>query len=241
MKTLKLVLALLTVGVLASCEKDTTSGFARETNYPIFTVSGADPMFVSLGTTFTDPGVDASEGGNSIPVTTSAVGQYRGGSTVDGNVSDRYVLTYSASNKDGFSGTAGRVVYVVKTGDLTTSIEGLYTARIIRNGDPKTTATEYVLIWKNSDGTFGMSCAFGSYYELNLGYGLAYAARGTVITANDIGTNDFSFNTPSHPTWGGDITFNAMTVDAGAKTVSFDCDWALTGWNWDIQLTQVAL
>lgn len=241
MKTLKIVLALLTVGVLASCDKTTTGDVARETNYPIFTVEGDDPYFMNLGDTWTEPGVIAEEGGNNIAVTTTATGQYRGGTSIDGNVSDRYVVKYSATNKDGFEGSAGRVVYVVKTGDLTSSIEGLYTATIIRQGQLRQTGTAYTLIWKNSDGTYGISCSFGSYYEFGLNYGLAYAMQGAVVTANDIGTNDFSFNTPSHPTWGGQVTFNQMTVDAGAGTINFDCDWALTGWNWDVTLTQVQL
>ncbi len=241
MKTLKIVLALLTVGVLASCNEATTGDVARETNYPLFSVEGDNPLFIDLGTTFTDPGVDASENGVSIPVTTTVAGAYRGGTSVDGNLSDRYDLTYSATNKDGFSGSASRSVYVVETGDLVTSIEGLYKATIIRNGDLRATDVEYVLIWKNSDGTYELSCGFGAYYEIYVGYGLRYKSGGMQVTANNIVTNDFTFSTFANDGFGGAITVNEMTVDAVNKKINFDCDWALTGWNWAIELNQVQL
>ena len=242
MKTLKITLAILTAALMTiSCNEVTTGDVARVTNYPVFEKSGDDLVFVNLGSTFTDPGVTANEGGVEIPVTTSAVGQYRGGTSLDANVSDRYVLTYSATNKDGFAGTTDRTVYVVETGDLVTSIEGLYTATITRAGQLRQTDTEYTLIWKNNDGTYGMSCAFGSYYELGLSYGLPYAAQGLVITANSIPTSDFSFNSFTHPTWGGTITTNSLTVDPVNKTLNLDCDWDLTGWKWEVELKQVQI
>ncbi len=240
MKTFKIIIAILAVGVFASCEKVTTGDVARETQYPLFEVEGDDPMFLALGTPFVEPGVNATEGSNNIAVKTTVLGAYRGGTTVDANVSDCYDLTYSATNKDGFEGTASRRVYVVETGDLVTNIAGLYTSTIVRNGALRFSNLKYVLIWKNSDGTYELSCGFGAYYQIGTNYGLGYKSSGAVITANNIPLNDFTITDFSNDGFGGAVTNAAMTVDPINKKINFSCDWSF-GYTFEVELTQVAL
>lgn len=240
MKTFNIIIALLAVGFFASCEKDTTGGLARETQYPLFEVSGDDPMFLELGTTWSEPGVIAKEGSNNLAVTTTVQGAYRGGTAVDGNVSDRYDISYSATNKDGFAGSASRTVYVVETGDLVNSITGLYTSTIIRNGVLRFSNLPYVLIWKNSDGTYELSCGFGAYYEIGTNYGLGYKSGGAVITANDISANDFTFAPFSNDGFGGAAEMTSMTVDAANKKINFVTDWSF-GYTFEVELTQVEI
>lgn len=80
---------------------------SRITNFPVLTVKGAQYIPVAMGSTFTDPGVTATEGGNVIPVTTSG--------TVNSSSPGVYTLNYSAVNKDGFPSTATRTVVVYST------------------------------------------------------------------------------------------------------------------------------
>lgn len=227
---------------ISSCDKETTEGLSSVTNYPLITMDGDNPTFVAKGASFVDPGVMATENGAEIDVVTTASGAYRGGSTLDVNVSDWYDVTYTATNKDGFDGTAHRDVYVVETGDLVNSIEGLYTCTVIRNGTTSAQYTdmEYVLVWKKDDGTYEMSCGIGAYYQLGRGYGNGYRSGGAVIKANDISANDFEFTTFQNNGFKGDTDISTMTVDPVTKTISYTSEWAF-GYTFEVVLTQVAL
>ena len=242
MKTTKILMAFAIVAALSSCEKDTTGDVARVTNYPTFEVSGENPIFLELGTAYVEPGVKATENGAEIPVTTSVIGHYRGGTSVDENVSDWYAISYAATNADGFVGTAEREVYVVETGDLVNSISGLYTSTVVRNGSSSAQYTDmpWVLIWENSDGTYELSCGIGGYYQLGRAYGLGYKSGGAVITANDISTNDFSYVTFANDGFGGTTDITDMMVDAANKKITFTAEWSF-GYTFEVELTQVQL
>jgi hypothetical protein len=245
MKTMNKIIfafvALLAVG-FTGCTED-PEPISRVTNYPDFTFNGDAVMIHQLGDTYTDPGVTATEAGADIEVTSSASGVYRFGTSMDVNVSDQYHITYSATNKDGFAGSVSRDVYVVNNGDLTSSIEGIYTATIVRNGvaSPQYENLQYVIIWKNADGTYELSDAIGGYYSVGRGYGNGYISPGLVVTANDIGANDFSYSDYAVRTFGGECTASGMTVDAGNKTINFLTSWVIgsTTYDFDVTLTQV--
>ncbi len=101
------------LAIFSSCNKDTveitdtTVGHSRITNFPILTVKGPAYVAVAMGSTFTEPGVAATEGGNTIPVITAGA--------VNTAVPGVYQLAYSAVNKDGFSSTGSRYVVVYST------------------------------------------------------------------------------------------------------------------------------
>jgi hypothetical protein len=71
-----------------SCDREReTEGVSRVTNFPLLTMAGDQWMSIPVGGTFTDPGATATEGGETITVTTS-------GQTVDPSTPGVYVITY---------------------------------------------------------------------------------------------------------------------------------------------------
>ncbi|MBG00079.1 MAG: hypothetical protein CMI36_13875 [Owenweeksia sp.] len=238
-----LITAFLFCGMLfTSCEKEESSAnVSKVTNYPTFDMQGAATIFLEKGTPFNEPGVTATEGGEEIEVRTSVRGKYRGGNTLDENVSDYYPITYSATNKDGFEGSVTRDVYVVETGDLVNSIAGLYTSTVVRNGSSSAQYTdmEYVMVWQNSDGSYGISDGIGAYYSIGRAYGPAYRAPAKV-EANDISANDFTYFPFTVGTFGGVCTMSAMVADPGANTLDFTTVWD-AGYTFEVTLNQVEI
>jgi hypothetical protein len=92
---------------------------------PVITIAGSNPMTLSCGQTFVDPGVsanDACEGSKSV--TSSG--------TVNSNVPGNYTITYSASDSANHTSTATRTVTVEAGG-------GTAPPTITLNGDPQMT------------------------------------------------------------------------------------------------------
>lgn len=241
----KVLLSLVFLCTLfVSCDSaDTTGNVSRVTNYPIFTLLGDDVIYVQKGDEFIDPGVIVTEGGNAIPYTTTVSGDYRGGTTLDTNVVDVYQVVYSAQNQDGFSGSASRTVIVYENSDLVSSISGLYLSKVVRNGvsSAQYTNMKYVLVWKNSNGTYEMSDGIGGYYNLGRGYGVGYAARPVIITANDISTNNFApIPTFGVGAFGGTATMSGLNANPSANTLSFSTVWS-AGYTFNVTLTKVVL
>jgi hypothetical protein len=231
---------------LVSCEKQyDTDGLSKITYYPIFTMNGETEYVLSVGDEFVEPGVTAEANGEQITVLSSVTGDYFGnnGPVINTDIPDRYIITYAAENSDGYFGYAERVVYVVSTGDMVNSLEGLYTSTVVRGGvvSPQYADMQYVMIAEISDGVYALSDAIGGYYDIGRAYGGAYRASGLEITANDIATNDFSFNDPiTVNPWPEALTIDGMTVDAGAKTIELNSTWD-AGYVFQVTLTQVQL
>lgn len=219
-----------TVGL--ACEGDkVTEGLSEITFFPDFDYKGETIVFSKCGAPFTDPGVTATEQGTSIPVTTRVTSLISGstGTSVPGTA-DRYTVTYTAVNKDGFDATATRTVWQVCNGDLKTSIEGLYTSTVVRSGTtgPQYTNMEYVLIRKKpgTENTYQVSDAIGGWYSLGRALGDAYLAPGLEITATNIAKNEFKFGgNPQVLTFGGAITPKSLTVNPATKTLVLTTDW----------------
>jgi hypothetical protein len=114
------------LAIISSCSKDpiiSTAdrvGISKVTYYPIITLTGNSIIAIANGTAFTDPGVKATAGTSDVPVITSG--------TVDTNTDGVYTLTYSSTNKDGFSSTAARtvVVYTTDAGAEANDLSGSY-------------------------------------------------------------------------------------------------------------------
>lgn len=218
------------------------------TNYPIMTLIGDKIVFVPLGSTYNDPGITATENGTQIQYTSTATGDYRKGNKLDTNIGDQYTQTYKATNKDGFSNTITRTVIVYKTGDLVNSIEGIYKSTTKRNGSllPSSQGSsvdmKYVYIWKNTDGTFEISDAFGGWYDLGRKIGVTSATLGGKIKG-DIHTNTFTFpgNSLGNQYFGGVAQLTSVTVDPTTKTVIVSCDWDAGPYKFVSTLTQLQL
>jgi hypothetical protein len=250
MKSYKLKIALIAFVTLwlGSCERelDTEGVTKRITYYPVFELEGDEEISVTPGDAFVLPTAIAREQGAEIPVTTTITGTYFVGSVdaIDTSVPDIYNVTYSATNVDGYSGSASRTVTVLPppTGDLVTSLEGTYLATSLRT--PAAAGNyvdmEYVYIIKTGDNTFQISDIIGGYYDLGRGFGPGYAGTGATITANDIPGNDFTFSDPiGVGVFGGSAEITSMEVNAGAKTIKFNVSWDAGPYTFEITLKQV--
>ena len=111
MKYKIILFSLLVFCAFCSCNKDTFHntdeqvGESKVTHYVVLKLQGPGIMSVVKGDTFTDPGVDATENGATVPYTVAG--------SVDTGTPGLYVLTYSAVNKDGFSSSVSRTVVVI--------------------------------------------------------------------------------------------------------------------------------
>ncbi len=114
MRFMKYIIVFFSLSVFTGCAKeediittDTQVGHSRITFFPVLTLKGEEYMAVPRGGTYTEPGATATEGGTSI--TTSVSG------SVNTATTGVYTLTYTATNKDGFSVTDTRTVAVYST------------------------------------------------------------------------------------------------------------------------------
>jgi hypothetical protein len=249
MKTIHKILCFsiaLAMTGLTACEKNyETDDLSQITNYPVFEMTGASVVLAKLGEPYVDQGCTATEGDAEITVTMSVKGLFSGfsGTAPNTDQADKYVITYTATNSDGFANTVQRIVWVAGEGDLTSSIEGLYLSTVVRNGasGAQYTNMQYVLIWKKNGNVYEISDAIGGYYDIGRAYGDGYRAAGMTITANNIPANDFSFGGPiGVGAFGGVLTMDAMAADAGAGTIGFTSSWD-AGYTFVVTLTQVEL
>lgn len=159
-----LLLVLLTTVILfPGCERILdTEGISRITSFPTFEMQGEEIVTVVKGGAFTDPGVTTVEG---YPVTSSVSGSayiipgktqpgdvvYSSGA-INTEIPGMYVITYSSTNPDGFSGTTTRTVFVLdQQPDPAVDLSGDYTS----GTSPAATIT------KVADGVFYSSNAWG--------------------------------------------------------------------------------
>jgi hypothetical protein len=241
----------------AGCEEYTNSAEKSSITYlPVIEVIGETDIELPCDATgYEDEGAVATEGGEVIEHETVLTGQYFGGSLVGGEwvyddnttVSgpDVYEYTYSASNVDGIPAVAFREVFWPEcNGDLSTSIAGTYTSSLVRtlsNGTPAGTYTNVgpIIIKDLGNDVYQISDALGGWYAFGRAFGYTGAAPGMTITANNIATNDFTFGEPVYDqTFGGLVTMTELTVNAGAGTLVFKCDWDL-GYKFVYTLTPI--
>jgi hypothetical protein len=111
--------------LFASCKKEELNntedrvGSSRVTRFPTFTMSGSRYQSIVKGSAYTEAGVTAKEGDNTLTVQTSG--------TVDVNTVGVYDITYTAINKDGFPGSVTRTVAVLPAAEQAgVNISGKY-------------------------------------------------------------------------------------------------------------------
>jgi hypothetical protein len=122
MKKIIQLLFLSLIIVLGACNKDeihntdTQIGHSRVTFFPQLTLKGEKFIAVAKGDTYTDPGYEASEAGQTIQATVAPA--------VNTATPGVYSVVYTATNKDGFSSQAYRIVIVYDT-DATAAAQDL--------------------------------------------------------------------------------------------------------------------
>lgn len=253
----KYIMMLFILGAFASCEEFTNSAERSKVTYlPVLEIVGeSDVELACTATSYDDPGAEATVGGEPIEYQTAITGQYFGGSLVDGEwvyddnttVSDNdiYEFYYTAENVDGIPAAAFRHVTVPEcNGNLITSIAGMYKSSLVRTTAAGAAAGTYtdlgpIIIKDLGNDVYQLSDALGGWYDLGRAFGYTGAAPGMTVTANNIATNDFTFGDPVHDqTFGGLVTMTELTVNAGAKTLVFKCDWD-AGYKFVFTLTQI--
>lgn len=247
MKNRKLIYTILAALIIpfSGCEKEYKDE-SRITNFPLFEMEGESEIIHTLGEPYTDGTVTATEDGKPLEVSVNVIGAVTGysGTTVNVDAFDKYSITYSATNADGYAGTTIRNVYVAPpTGDLVTSLEGIYLSTVLRTPSfaviPQYTDMKYILIWKTEDNTFEISCAVGAYYSIGRDYGYGSAFQGAVITANDIPANDFTISQSLSPDFGNVSDITDFTVDAVNKAITFTSTADFDNGVFHVQLEQV--
>ena len=233
MKNFKLLYILSILGLfLTSCDPSVTSPGASDESFvtflPLITLEGGSEVTLDCdATSYSDPGASASAGGEEIELFTSVTGNYFGGSSVDGP--DVYSVAYSAFNSDDIPATGFRtVIWPECNGDLVTSIAGMYTASVSRNGSSPAGYQDNgpFIIRDLGNDRYAFSDAQGGWYEYGRAIGKAYATPGLVLKANNIAANDFtSEGTFPTNTFGGVNTFTSLTVDPATKTLVLTVEW----------------
>lgn len=176
-KILFLMSFVLVISGLSSCKDETTAGFTQMTYYPTLKVIGDPVVIAPLGVNYVDAGIKAMLQGEDISnqvVTTS---------NVDTNVGGVYSVSYKITNKDGYSRSASRTVYVA---DTTPSIisTGMHTVSagtnrvVIKTGVTVNYSGYSILILQTTPGVFYISDFMGGYYDKRAGYGASYAMTG---------------------------------------------------------------
>ena len=168
-----------------SCEGDTTQDHSLITNYVVFELKGGDFINVPVGTSYEEPGVIATEGGEDVTSQVVISG------AVDINKMGIYMVKYSAVNKDGFASSVYRTVAVYDPTIVVSIPSGTYTvAQGTHRLNPKTGAiVPYdgykVNIKEAALGIYQVSDYLGGYYDKRAGYGPAYAMKGYMKLNNN--------------------------------------------------------
>lgn len=231
---------------------DEAENISRITYYPIFEFSGDEVIFANSTNPYEEPGVTATEDGELIDVSQHVTASYFAGSvaSINVNAADRYIIEYTAVNKDNYSVATDRTVWYVGKGNFAPDVEGLYTATVARNGVTPAAANnlKYVIIKKTGANTYAVSDAIGGWYETYRGFGVDYAVKGNTFTLNDIASNNISSTTETPMgLFGGHCAIESMTFDSVNKkiTVTTHCvdPTPVTGFDYTFvsSLTQVNL
>jgi hypothetical protein len=245
-KLIYLIFAALSLPFVG-CEKEYEDE-SKITYFPEFVMEGESEIIQILGEAYTDGSVTATEAGNPLDVTIIVRGEMTGysGTTVNVDEVDKYTITYSATNVDGFDGSVSRTVYVAPpTGDMVTSIEGLYLGNVQRAPAFAVLAQysdlQYIYIWKTGANKYTLSCALGGYYSIGRIYGYDYAFQGAEITANDIPTNSFSITQATAPGFGNVADISEFIVDPINKRITFTGTADFANGAFHVQLEQIQL
>ena len=161
-----LFIALLIFYILfTGCKKELSSEnvTTKITTYAVITMNGDNPMYMPVGSTYTEPGATTNTGD---PVTIHG--------TVDGNVESIYHVDYKSTNEDGFPYKVTRTVVVSTVVDSSYDISGTYNGLFLyqstqyRASNIKITSTDVTGLFHVSDllaGLYSDALAYGSLFR----------------------------------------------------------------------------
>ena len=188
MKVIKYLIAVFALYAFNGCAKtedfdntETKVGHSRVTFFPTLSLKGDQYMAVSVGGTFADPGSIAKEGDQDIQAAVAG--------SVNTATPGVYALTYTATNKDGFSVSERRFVAVYST-DATAAANDL-------SGNYARSTNGSVAVWTK--------LAPGVYTVFNPG-----GAPGTNVTVFVFNSTGFNIKIPSQVIGDGTIMSSAQ-------------------------------
>jgi len=223
---------------LASCEKKvTTEDPSTITYYVSFELNGDGTMLVPINTSFTDPGVIATENGVDVNNKVVATITDPDGNVVNSiptNAPNLYTITYSAVNADGFPASTSRTV-VVYDPAVTASIAGTYVTDLdqtIYNGYSFSTwiaAKGYanyasVTFTEIAPGFFSCNDLLGGWYGQIRGYGAKYYMTGIVTLNSD---NTLTLISSYIAGWGDSLDYITNAVyNPETGIITYDASYA---------------
>jgi len=241
MRILNILSGIMAISMLfTSCGDEFTNSAEPSdvTFLPTLTLNGPHNVVLDCTATgYDDPGLTAEEAGNELEVVTALTAFYFGASEI--SAPDIYNISYSALNKDGIPGAdMRRVFFPPCNGDLVTSIAGVYRSSVVRVGRDSQEDLDYVLIREMGDDKYELSSSIGGYYDLGLGYGSDYAAKGSVVSFDG---STYSATEGVFPIWGNIVQVSDFQVDPGSKTITYHGSGDFGDGEFDVTLTQVSL
>jgi hypothetical protein len=125
---------------LDNIQLNASTATPADTNAPLITILGDNPLVLAVGSTFNDPGATATDNvDNSVTVTSSG--------SVNTSVPGSYTITYSALDAAGNTASATRTVNVVDTTAPVITVLGDNPLTVLLGStfnDPSATATDNV-------------------------------------------------------------------------------------------------
>ena len=214
-----LLLLLTFTMTFTSCDDDSSAGVTSITYYPVLTLNGDATLYVDKGSTFVDPGCAGEMNGEDISSSVVTSG------TVNTAKSGVYTLTYSASNKDGFSASVSRRVIVTDPNDAHEGVfvsDAANSTRDYNGAQTKFGGNYEVIITNNDDGTYHVKDLLGGWYSQRAGYGDNYNMEGDVTIAAD-GTMTLLNSLIGG--WGDSLVDFSGKFDAAASTYTWDAEY----------------
>lgn len=221
-----ILIGLFMLTIVSSC-KDSVEDLSKITYFVELTLEGGNQMGVEINTNYVDPGYTATEGDEDVTDKVVISGE------VNTSQLGFYPLTYSATNKDGFTISTTRNVFVYDP-DVATDYSGTYTVEGIRtaNGATESFTDCTITITRLYPGLYSVSDFLGGYYAEHRGYGNSYALKGYASIGND---NVISGLYSYIAGWGDSATSINGTVKED-NTLSMTTVYA--GMNFDVKLTK---
>ena len=156
MKFKYLFTCLLFVGLI-SCKEGDSYNVSKVTTFAVFEAFEPE-VIIEKGSSFT-PDVVAKEGDNEIPVTMSP--------NLDVNTVGVYDVIYTATNSEGYEGTANQRIIVYDPAAPNYDLSGVYSSNVIRteaDGTSPRIRNFTVNITSVVNGIFFVDCLLGGYY-----------------------------------------------------------------------------
>lgn len=222
----------------ASCEKKvTTEDPSTITYYVSFEMNGDETMLVPINSTFTDPGIVATENGanvNDKVVVTITDAASREVPAISTTAAGMYTISYSAVNKDGFGSETSRKVFVYDPA-ITKSIAGTYSVDVTQTIYGSNPFSAYiaangwatsakVVVTEVAPGFFKFDDLLAGWYGQIRGYGNSYYMSGTVTLNAD---NSLTLLESYIKGWGDGLDWIKNAVwDEINSTIKYDASYS---------------